>query len=86
MLRDDLDYSEMSVRNYLYAGLMDQTDNNFTHAELNFEKASRIRKKIGFNKGILQANLNLSLCFNRFKKYDQAKQILYATIWDAENP
>lgn len=76
LLHGELEFTKMSVRNYLYSGLTNQTENNFTHAELNFEKASRISKKIGFSKGILQANLNLSLCFNRFKKYDKAKQIL----------
>lgn len=73
----ELEYSEMSVRNYLYTGLTHQIDDNFTHAELNFQKASRLSKKIGFNKGILQAHLNLSICFNRFKKYDKAKDILF---------
>ena len=58
-LNDNLD-SKTNVRNKLYLGLVDQMDLNFVGARVYFEKALRISEKIDFQKGKLQAYLNLS--------------------------
>ena len=76
MLSDSLVNTKMSVRNYLFTGLTDQTKNNFVAAQLNFEKALRISEVIQFNRGILQAKLNLSLCYLHDNHIEKAKNVL----------
>lgn len=77
LLKDNLSKSEMSVRNYLFIGLTNQIENNFSAAHFNFEKALRLSESIQFNRGILQAKLNLSLSYLQNAEMEKAKSILY---------